>query len=183
MRIASLVLEFPRGQKCRTLLALLSAPSRADTASGLSLQTPLLTGCKGALASPGSAATGKSVNTLLEFLRVGPRSLYGFGETDGAGFSLLKMSGSFVSLKSPGTVNSPSLIGSWLTDVTVLVISVPCPDGLAPGLSAGISLLRIIRVRIGSPGKSRKSGILVLAASQNSDLMDWSCARMAAPSG
>src|SRR4029453_16058362 len=108
---------------------------------------------------------------------------YGLGEMDGAGFCLSKMSGSFISLKSPGTVNSLSLIGSWLTEVIVLVISVPGVDGLVPGFSAGVSLLRIMRVRIGSPGKSRKSGILVLAASQNSDLMDWSCARIAAPSG
>src|SRR5882724_6367980 len=47
---------------------------------------------------------------LSKFLREGPRSLHGFGETDGAGFGLLKMSGSFVSLKSPGTVNSLALI-------------------------------------------------------------------------
>ena len=53
------------------------------------------------------------------------------------------MSGSFVSLKSPGTVNSVSLIGSWLTDVIVLVISVPCPDGLAPE-AAGDKLLWLI---------------------------------------
>jgi len=36
---------------------------------------------------------------------------YGFGEVDGAVFFLSKMSGSFVSLKSLGTVNSASLIG------------------------------------------------------------------------
>ena len=39
-------------------------------------------------------------------------SRYGLGETEGPGFSLSNMSGSFVSLKSPGTVNSPPLIGS-----------------------------------------------------------------------
>src|SRR4029450_13662573 len=52
-------------------------------------------------------------------------SRYGLGEADGAGFCLLKMSGSFISLKSPGTVNSLSLIGSWLTGVIVVGISVP----------------------------------------------------------
>jgi len=49
---------------------------------------------------------------------------YGFGEPDEVAFLLLKMSGSFVSLKPPGTVNSLSLIGSWFTEVIVLVISV-----------------------------------------------------------
>ena len=49
---------------------------------------------------------------------------YGFGETGGVAFFLLKISGSFVSLKSLGTVNSLSLIGFWFTDVIVLVISV-----------------------------------------------------------
>ena len=61
-------------------------------------------------------------------------SRYGLGETDGAGFSLLKMSGSFVSLKSPGTVNSLSLIGPWPTEVIVLVISVPCVGWARAGL-------------------------------------------------
>jgi hypothetical protein len=50
---------------------------------------------------------------------------YGFGETDGAVFFFSKISGNFGSLKSLGTVNSESLIGSRLTDVIVLVISVP----------------------------------------------------------
>src|SRR5207244_1902959 len=49
---------------------------------------------------------------------------YGFGETGEVAFFLLKMSGSFVSLKSLGTVNSLSLIGFWFTEVIVLVISV-----------------------------------------------------------
>src|SRR5215469_5016740 len=49
---------------------------------------------------------------------------YGFGETDGPAFFLRKMSGSLVSLKSLGTINSLSLIGSSLTEVIVVVISV-----------------------------------------------------------
>ena len=48
---------------------------------------------------------------------------YGFGDTDGSAF-LLKMSGSFASLKLAGTVNTLSAIESRLTPVMVLVISV-----------------------------------------------------------
>ena len=48
---------------------------------------------------------------------------YGFGEIVGGAF-LLKMSGSFVSLKLAGTVNTLSAIESRLTPVMVLVISV-----------------------------------------------------------
>ena len=57
---------------------------------------------------------------------------YGLGESDGAEFFLSKMSGSFVSLKSPGTVNSLSLIGSRFTEVIVVVISGPWSE--EPGL-------------------------------------------------
>ena len=48
---------------------------------------------------------------------------YGFGEMVGDAF-LLKISGSFVSLKLAGTVNTLSAIESRLTPVMVLVISV-----------------------------------------------------------
>src|SRR5213596_459942 len=104
---------------------------------------------------------------------------YGFGDSDGAAF-LLKMSGSCVSLKLAGTVNSLSAIESRLTPVSVLVISIGCPEALAPCSSAwfflapcssaGLFLPTVMHIRIGRPGKSRKSGIFVLAASHNSDL-------------
>src|SRR6266700_7891029 len=87
---------------------------------------------------------------------------YGFGETVGRAF-LLKTSGSFVSLKLAGTVNTLSAIESRLTPVMVLVISVGWSGALPP---AGFTLPTIMRIRIGRPGKSRKSGIFVLAASQ-----------------
>src|SRR6266536_3288363 len=96
---------------------------------------------------------------------------YGFGETVGRAF-LLEISGSFVSLKLEGTVNTLSAIESRLRPVMVLVISVGWSGALPPWLSAGFALPTIMRIRIGSPGKSRKSGIYVLAASQNSDLID-----------
>src|SRR5207253_5575774 len=107
---------------------------------------------------------------------------YGFGDTDGAAF-LLKISGSFVSLKSAGTVNSLSAIELRLTPVIVLVISVGWPEALGSCPPAAFCLPTIMRIWIGKPGKSRKSGIFVLAASQNSDLIDWSCASTAAPLG
>src|SRR5437773_1497382 len=113
---------------------------------------------------------------------IGPRLCYGLGETVGAAF-LLKISGSCVSLKLAGTVNSLSAIESRLTPVTVVVISVRCPESLAPCSLAWFSLSTIMRIRIGNPGKSRKSGIFVFAASQSSDLIDWSCARTAPPFG
>src|SRR5438034_6964074 len=63
------------------------------------------------------------------------------------------------------------------------IISVGWPEASAPCPPARFSVATIIRIRIGNPGKSRKSGIFVFAASQNSDLIDWSCVRTAAPFG
>src|SRR5438876_11331562 len=101
---------------------------------------------------------------------------YELGATDGAGF-WLKISGSFLSLKLAGTVNWLSATESRLTPVTVLVISIGCPEPLAPCSPAGFSLPTIMRIRIGKPGKSRMSGIFVLAAFQRFVLIVLSCAR------
>src|SRR5262249_41151534 len=96
---------------------------------------------------------------------------YGLGDTDGAAF-LSKISGSFVSLKSAGTVNSLSGIEARLTVETVLVISAELSEALASCSPAAFRLPTITRIWTGRPGKSRKSGIFVFAASHNSDLTD-----------
>src|ERR1051326_1384118 len=71
---------------------------------------------------------------------------YGLGDTDGAAF-LSKTSGSFVSLKSAGTVNSLSGIEARLTAETVLIISVGWPETLASCPPAPLCLPIITRIR------------------------------------
>src|ERR1700730_16841066 len=65
----------------------------------------------------GTAASTEGPVPRPKYLR------YGLGDNDGAAF-LLKMSGSFASLKLAGTVNSLSAIESRLLPVSVLVISI-----------------------------------------------------------
>src|SRR5438105_7495139 len=78
------------------------------------------------------------------------------------------VSGGFTSLKSFGTENSASFNGSCLSEVSVVVTSFPPSE---------------TTVLMGTPGKSRYSGMPILLGFQASEMGACICFRMEAASG
>ena len=107
---------------------------------------------------------------------------YGFGDTDGAAF-LLKISGSFASLKSAGTVNCLSgngveaYAGDGARNVGRMI------------RSAGPMCVCLISLANNHAHSDRQTGEIAkiwhfrVGCIPNSDLIDWSCASTAAPLG